>query len=226
LPFEDYRRQMEDWLLAERLIGLEVAPRIQISAAEIRSYYEANRNTFTREETFELREIRAASRASADAIASETRRRKESFANLARRYSVAETAADGGKLPLYRRGQLRPEIEAALLDQPVGSVAGPFPVGDGYEIVQLEKHVPPGTATLEDVQEEIAGRIYQEKLTPARRTYLDKLRADAFLEIRPGFEDAGAIASKNTTWRAPILMAPETTTVEELHLKRKRKWPW
>ena len=48
------------------------------------------------------------------------------------------------------------------------------------------------------------------------RDYLTKLRSEAFLEIKPGYEDSGAAPGKNTAWIDPAQLKPETVTKEEV----------
>jgi peptidyl-prolyl cis-trans isomerase SurA len=38
---------------------------------------------------------------------------------------------------------------------------------------------------------------------PAKRDYLTKLRQNAFVEIKPGYSDPGAVPGKDTTWMDP-----------------------
>jgi len=48
--------------------------------------------------------------------------------------------------------------------------------------------VPP----LKDIEPEIADQLYYQKLQPALREYLTKLREDAYVDVRPGYVDTGA----------------------------------
>jgi hypothetical protein len=55
------------------------------------------------------------------------------------------------------------------------------------------------------------------------REYMTKLREQAFLEIKPGYEDTGAAPGKDTKWNDPAQLKPETTTKEEVLAKGRRK---
>jgi len=74
------------------------------------------------------------------------------------------------------------------------------------------------------VESEIMGKRSGQQMQPKTRELLAKLRADAFLEIREGYVDTGAIPGKDTSWRDPAQLKPETTTKEEVasHHHRKR----
>lgn len=63
----------------------------------------------------------------------------ESFADLARGHSVADTASAGGYIGPVMRGNLQSDIEAKVFHAEPGEVLGPFPTGDGshYEIFMI-----------------------------------------------------------------------------------------
>jgi hypothetical protein len=53
------------------------------------------------------------------------------------------------------------------------------------------------------------------------------LRTDAYIEIRPGYLDSGAVPGMDTSWSDPAKLAPVTTTKEELlNKKKKRRLLW
>jgi hypothetical protein len=55
------------------------------------------------------------------------------------------------------------------------------------------------------------------------REYLTKLRMDAFLEIRDGYVDTGAAPGKDTSWKDPAQLKPETVTKEEVAAQTRRR---
>ena len=67
-------------------------------------------------------------------------------------------------------------------------------------------------------------KLYTPRLQPALRAYLTKLREDAFLEIRGGYVDSGAAPGKDTAWKDPATLKPETTTKEEVASRKKKKF--
>jgi hypothetical protein len=66
-------------------------------------------------------------------------------------------------------------------------------------------------------------KIYMPRMTPAVRDYLTKLRQEAFLEIRAGYVDSGAAPGKDTTWKDPAKLTPQTVTKEEVAMRTRRK---
>ena len=50
-----------------------------------------------------------------------------------------------------------------------------------------------------------------------------QLREQAFLEIREGYVDSGAAPGKDTGWKDPAQLKPETTTKEEVAARKRKR---
>ena len=57
MSFEDFRQQIKNQILTQRVIGQEVGSKINVPHAEIEKYYEEHKKEFVREEQVFLREI-------------------------------------------------------------------------------------------------------------------------------------------------------------------------
>jgi peptidyl-prolyl cis-trans isomerase SurA len=233
IPFEDFKSQMRDHLLTQKLVSQEVAYKINIPQSEIKAYYEQHKADFVREEQVFLREILIApkSNSPADVAAAEKKakeicaraRKGEKFAELARSYSDAATAQQDGELGAYKKGQLLKPIEDAVFAQNRGYVTDPIRTSGGFEILKVEERYQAGQAALEDVQNEIMDKLYAPRMEPELRKYLTKLRDDAFIEIRGGWVDSGAAPGKDTTWKDPATIQPETTTKAQVQAQKKKR---
>ncbi len=94
---------------------------------------------------------------------------------------------------------------------------------NGYLILKVVEKYRQGLAELEEVEEEIRGKLSGPRYAPAIREYLTELRYDAYIEIRPGYVDLGAAPGKDTSWTDPAKLAPVTTTRDEVLKKGKKK---
>ncbi|REE01620.1 periplasmic chaperone for outer membrane proteins SurA [Marinoscillum furvescens DSM 4134] len=64
----------------------------------------------------------------------------ESFADLARQYSEDPgSAARGGELPFYKRGDLAPEFEATAMTLKEGELSMPVETQFGYHLIELQQ---------------------------------------------------------------------------------------
>ena len=60
-------------------------------------------------------------------------------------------------------------------------------------------------------------------MQPRVRDFLTDLRKQAFLQIKPGFVDTGAVPGQNTAWQDPVQLKPETVTKAEVEQKTRHK---
>jgi len=233
MSYEDFKQEMKNRLLTQRVISSEVGSKINIPHEQVVDYYEKNKTSFVRQEQVYLREIlvstegkNAAGIAAAEKKAKDivARARKgERFGDLIRDNSDALSAKQGGDLGGWKKGDLSSEIEAAVWDKTKGYVADPIRVPAGFEILRVDEHVKEGQASLADVENEIKERLYMPLYQPKIREYLTTLRQQAFLEIRDGYADTGAAAGTDTRWQDPAMLKPETVSKEEVALRKHLK---
>lgn len=97
----------------------------------------------------------------------------ESFAALARQYSEDPgSAARGGELPFYKRGDLAPEFEATAMTLNEGELSMPIETQFGYHLIELQQKRGNTFKTRHIL---ISPKPSNEDVTKAR-TYLDSLR--------------------------------------------------
>lgn len=234
IPFEDYQAEKKNELMRQKVIRQEVSSKIQFKKEELQAYYDAHQNEFQRKERVFLREITistenkdaagiaAAEKKAKDLVA--RARKGEKFQDMAEVNSDnANSSHDGGNIGAWEKGQLAPEIENAVWDQPRGYVTDPIKLKNGFEILKVDDHQKAGLAAFEEVQNEVTDKVFMPRMEPAVRAYLTKLRMEAFLEIKPGYEDSGAAPGKSTAWVDPVQLKPETVTKEEVAARKRHK---
>lgn len=234
IPFEDFKLQVKNQLLTQRVISEEVSSHIVIPEPEKQKYYQEHKNDFVRDEQVFLSQIlistegktpdqvAAAEKKAKDLVA--RARKGEKFADLAATNSDdLDTARNGGELPGYKRGQLIKAIEDIVWVQKKGYVTDPIRVPSGFLILRVNERYEKGLATYEEVKNEIDERMIMPQMNARVRTYLTKLRQEAFLEIKAGYVDSGAAPGKDTSWKDVAQLKPQTVTKEEVARHRKRK---
>jgi parvulin-like peptidyl-prolyl isomerase len=233
MSFEDYKNDMRNSMLTERVIRQEVGSQINIPRADVQRYYEEHKAEFVREERIFLREILLSTegkdaatialieKKAKDLVA--RARKGERFPELARDNSDSKSAQDGGFIDGYKRGELSPQIEALVWDKERNHVTDPIKLPNGFLILKVDEQHKAGQAPFEEVEGEIQNRLYMPKFQPKIREYLTALREQSFLEIKPGWTDIGAAPGKDTTWKDPAQLKPETVTKEEVAAQPRRK---
>jgi peptidyl-prolyl cis-trans isomerase SurA len=228
--YEDYKGDLKNSMLTQRVVRDEVSGKIKFKREELQAYYDAHQKDFQRDERIFLRELLVAANPDNTSIAEKkakdlvARARKgEKFPELVQANSDASTAQIGGFLDPATKGQLRPDLEKLVWDQPKGYVTDPIALPGGFLILKVDDHQKAGLASLDEVESDVTERLFEPRMQPMLREYLTKLRQEAYLEIKPGFEDSGAAPGKDTTWNDPGQLKPETTTKEEVLAKGHRK---
>ena len=237
-PAEDLLDRMRENFLSQSVLGQEVGSRIIITPLEIEEYYNEHKEEYVRSEGVRISQIffelagkdateQEASRKHAGEILGRVQR-GEPFYEMATRFSEdLATKELGGDIGIYRRGMLRKEIEDAVFDKSRGTITDLIEVPNGLLVLRVDQVFREGLAELEEVQEEIRTMIGGPRYAPAIRTYLSELRERAYIEIRPGYSDAGAVEGIDTSWSDPANLAPVTTTRDEVvNKKKKRRLLW
>jgi peptidyl-prolyl cis-trans isomerase SurA len=194
------------------------------------NYYETHKKEIEHPESVELAEIMVTIKAAqpdkptdAEIAAAQARagelldalKKGANFEETAKKSSEGPSAAQGGVLGTFNRGMLAKEIEAKVFAQQPGGFTDVIRTRQGFIILKTIQHTPAGVPPVKDVEPQIQEAIYVERLQPALRAYLTRLREEAFIDIVPGYVDTGA--SPNQT------KLTYTSTAEEEKKKKKKK---
>ncbi len=142
------------------------------------------------------------------------------FDDIAKKYSDGPSAADGGALGMFKRGQLAKQLEDTTFAMKAGDVTDVIHTKQGYVILKVLDHQQAGIPPLKEAMPKIQDALYYEKLQPALRAYLTKLREDAYIDIKQGYVDTGA--SPNQTKPIETAAAKETDA-KKLGKKKHKK---
>jgi len=203
VSFEDFKAGIRDTVITQMVVRDEVSRRLQMTQGQEQAYYEAHKQDFAQPEQIRLSEILIPTAADADDAAVAQAKAKaedveaklkggDKFEDLAKTYSGGPLASEGGDLGLYKRGALGQVLEDATFKLKVGESTAPIRTKQGFVILKVTDHQAAGIAPLKDVDQQVQEAMYQEAMAPALRTYLTKLREDAYIDIRPGYVDSGA----------------------------------
>src|SRR5262249_28806288 len=134
----------------------------------------------------------------------------------------ADSAKNFGEIGWYKKSDLTPELQG-LFKEKRGYITDVMKVPNGFLIIKMEEKHEEGLAPFEEVENEITEKLYVPRMQPKVREFLTKLRTEAFLEIRAGYVDSGAAPGKDTSWKDPAQLKPETTTKEEVAARKRKR---
>jgi len=267
VSWEDFKQNMRNQILTQKVIGEEVSGHLSVSKEEEQKFYDDHKNEMEQPEYIRLNEILVAPKAvtpppapaaapgtppaasdpnappaaapaaqpvvdeAANAAALSAAEAKANdllqqihagatFEDIAKRYSDGPSAADGGALGTFERGKLAKSIEDETFAMKAGDITGVVHTKQGYVILKVVDHQMAGIPPMKDVLPKIQDALYYQKLQPALRAYLTKLREEAYIKYAPGYVDTGA--SPNQTQPIETAAAKETDA-KKLGKKKHKK---
>jgi len=208
VSFEDFKANIRNQIVTQEVMRDQVGRKIAPTPGEIQRYFEAHKQEYAQPESVKLGEIListgpnpddqqklAEAKAKADDIMNRLRAGGD-FAQLARSFSDGTTAAQGGDLGQYKRGQLDKVFEEKTFALKKGEYTEPIRTRQGYVILKVNDHVAGGVPQLKDVEGDVEQNYFMSKMEPAMREYQAKMRDEAAIYIKPGYEDSAATAAE------------------------------
>jgi peptidyl-prolyl cis-trans isomerase SurA len=137
------------------------------------------------------------------------------FEDIAKKFSDGPSAADGGTLGTFGRGKLAKELEDKTFAMKAGDITDVIRTKQGYVILKVVDHQAAGIPPFKDVLPKIQDQLYYQKMQPALRAYLTKLREEAYIKYADGYVDSGKSANQT--------MPVETAAAKESDAKKLGK---
>jgi peptidyl-prolyl cis-trans isomerase SurA len=237
VSYEEFKEQIRVSVVTQQVIGQEVGGKLHIGNDDIQDWYNKHQKELEGAEEVGLSEIMVATQpakqnvenkdkpgAGPDKLLSEDPvkvdeaqakakqlleqlRKGAKFDDLARKNSDGPTAAQGGTLGNFKRGELAKDLEEKTFSLKPGESTDVIRTRQGFIILLVTGHRQAGVPPLKDIGDRIREAIYSERLEPAARAYLTKLREQAYIDIKTGFSDTGASPNQGNK---PTVMAAST----------------
>src|SRR6266481_4462786 len=226
MNFEDFKNNIKNTLLTQRVISSEVGSHIAVSDDEVSKYYEAHKAEFVRPEQVALREIVVSTEGKKPEELPDLKKKAETalkrvqdgedFGEIAKRLSDGSTKSQGGFLGIYKRGELSKELEDKVFQMKRNQLTDVMETRQGYLVLQVLEHYDEGEQSLPKVKNEIMDKLYSGRMEPAMREYLKTLREQSYVVIKPGFQD---IAGGGGSEIQEVSATPEATKSKKSHKK-------
>ncbi len=196
--FKEQLQYMIDDFTATHYLGKALAKDITVSDADIKQYYDANKEKFKVPEQVRARHILI--KVSAKATDEEKKKAKEKinelrqraekgedFAKLASEYSDdLGTKKRGGDTDYFARGKMVKPFENAAFSLKPGAISDIVETKFGYHIIKVEDHKEARTMGLEEVKASIRDYLKNELKIPRQVEFVLTAKEKAGVEI---FED-------------------------------------
>ena len=187
-PGSDLYRQTRSYLMIQKFTNFNLRADQDIQLHQLQQYYEANADVFQVEDRLRVLEIFVAELSLARRLKEElTDRDFGGFREAAMKHSRGITAARGGEIGIFERGQLPHHFENLIFKLPVGAVSSIFESERGYHLFMVEEKIRRHAQKFYEVQEEIFEFLVRERERKALDQFLANVLDAARIEIlEPG----------------------------------------
>lgn len=226
LNWEDFKNNIRNNLLTQRVISNEVGSHITIGKEEVQKYYDEHKQEFVRPEQVALREIVVNTEGKPESDLPDLKKKAETslkrvkdgedFGEIAKRFSDGSTAKQGGFLGIYKRGELSKQLEDIVFKMKKNDLTDVLDTKQGYLVLQVLEHFDEGQQPLDKVENEIMDHLYSQRMEPAMRDYLKTLREQSYVVIKPGYQES---AGGGNSEIQEVSATPEATKAKKGHKK-------
>jgi parvulin-like peptidyl-prolyl isomerase len=160
----ELERSIADSVKMQQYLRDYVLKDIAVGPEECEEYYLKHLGDYISNDAVRVREILVDDAALAGRIVASLRaNRNKNFAELARVYSISPSAASGGDMGRFQRGELPEDFEKAIYAVAPGGVTPIVPTRYGFHIFLVEEKILAHQQKLYEVQDEIAERLALER---------------------------------------------------------------
>ncbi|HSK42298.1 MAG TPA: peptidylprolyl isomerase, partial [Candidatus Binatia bacterium] len=239
-------------VVTQQVIGQEVGGKLHISKEDIQDWYNKHQKELEGPEEVGLSEIMVSTQPAKQNVEGKDKQAAEpeknlpedpakvaeaeakanqlldqlkkgvKFDDLAKKSSDGPTASQGGTLGTFKRGELAKDLEEKTFALKAGENTGVIRTRQGFIILKVTGHRAAGIPPMKEISDRIREAIYSERLEPAARAYLTKLREQAFIDIKSGYTDTGA--SPNQSSKPTIVAANGEGGSRPGKVKKKKKF--
>jgi peptidyl-prolyl cis-trans isomerase C len=197
---EKLRNQMQEDMLVRKMMQHHTESLPELTDEDIKAFYEKSPDRFGTPERVKARHIlirvdpntdqatKDAKREEVEAVRKELMEEDADFAEIAKAKSEGPSAARGGDLGEFGRGQMVPTFEEAAFSQEIGAIGEIVETQFGYHIIKVEDRQSGETKPFEEVKEQVAMLLERERESDAIQNLVDGLKAQASIDYAPEFK--------------------------------------
>ena len=163
-------------LLIEKYI-FELVKDIKVEDNEVHEYYELHKREFLQPERVQVSQILLETEEKAIEILKQLETAsEEEFREVARKESSGPEASKGGKMGLFKPGQLPFDMEKVVFSLKEGEVSPVVESSYGYHIFRLDRRYEPDLVPESEAAPDIKMRLLDQKIKQALAQNLEELK--------------------------------------------------
>jgi len=181
LALEEYRENIKKQILQAKLINSAVKSKVIITDAEIKKVYERDAEKYSGKKQYHLRNILMENEDAIKKIKIKLDKNGK-FTLVAKEYSIAPNAQDGGDLGVFDIDNFSKNIKESISNLNKGGFTDVISTAQGFQIFYVEDIVLIGQKTLEQARDEIFTNLYRSAVEIKFKTWLESLKKKAHIQ--------------------------------------------
>jgi parvulin-like peptidyl-prolyl isomerase len=176
IDFDAWKQGLKQQLFIEKIITKASESITPISFSEIKGYFDSHQNEFKHSQMIKLRQVVTSTRDEAEKVL-QLLTKGEDLNELARKYSKAPEAENGGEMGWISKGALEESIEEVVFSLPIGKISSVIKTPYGFHIFEVISKRPEGFKSLPESMAEIEKKLTLQKKDAFYRSWLKELRS-------------------------------------------------
>jgi len=184
VTMEEFERQVKEQLMVTKLLITKTAIEdITITEADLKEFYENNKNELITPERVSASHILVETEAEAKEIL-EALEDGDDFGELAAEKSIDPSAkTNKGDLGFFQRGQMVPAFEDVAFSLEEGKISDPVKSDFGYHIIKVQEKEEEKILSFDEVKEDIRNVLMEQKRLEKSNAYFQDLMEKATIEF-------------------------------------------
>jgi peptidyl-prolyl cis-trans isomerase C len=178
----ELRQHTAEQLTIEKLFHEHLYPRVAVTEAEIRNYFDEHPDEFKELEQVHAAQIVVKGYDEAKRIQQQLQSGKK-FSDLARKYSLSPDAKVGGDLGFFHRGVMPHQFDDVAFKLGVSQVSDIVETEYGFHLFKVLEKRSARKLQLAEVHAKIHEKLLTEKRQEAQAEYLKSLRTKANVQV-------------------------------------------
>ena len=194
VTLKDYRKELKEQSLRNKLVVKEVNSKIVITKSDIKKYYDEHSELYGGKIQYHLRNIflKYPSNINNDPESTlkerfepvmEKLKSGDAFEEVARQYSESSSASEGGELGKFSLDSLSDQIKNNIKNLSAGEYTPILESERGGQIIFVEEIVKDGGKSLKEASAEIEQKMYKKIIEKRFAEWMEGLRARSHIKI-------------------------------------------
>jgi peptidyl-prolyl cis-trans isomerase SurA len=197
LTMKALRERLRKQTMVRQLQDREIRSKVIVSPVEIEDYFKKNPDQFKAKERIRVRSltIKKSEEARVKGLTDEKAKQRieflaqkirdgRNFDQAVKDFSEDSHAKQEGPEEWIERGAMIESVDEVIFKTPVGQITWVVETPIGYHIFRIEAKEPEKIRTFDEVKDQIAGYLFQEKSSARFRDWMEEIKKAAYISIK------------------------------------------